>query len=211
MAGIVYILTNRAMPGYVKIGRTGEKPENLEERIRSLDGTNLPLPFECFYAARVEDANKVERLLHSAFGTMRVRMNREFFEMDPSHARSALQISGGEEMTPRELIAEDDATKKAIVNTRRPPTTFKMLDIEPGTELYFWKDETITCQTVNRKHRILFEGQETTISPAARTIRDRQGFSTDVAGTDYWMFEGETLSARRRRLEEGREQEEDDE
>ena len=46
---IVYVLINEAMPGYVKIGRTS----NVTQRLNNLDWTNIPLPFECFYAARV--------------------------------------------------------------------------------------------------------------------------------------------------------------
>lgn len=74
-ANIVYVLINEAMPGYVKIGKT----EDLERRVRDLDWTNLPLPFECFYAARVRNAGFVESQLHEAFGDHRVRAKREFF------------------------------------------------------------------------------------------------------------------------------------
>ncbi|MCW8946525.1 MAG: GIY-YIG nuclease family protein, partial [Sedimenticola sp.] len=52
MTNIVYVLINESMPGYVKVGRT----DDLEQRMRSLDNTSLPLPFECFYAAKVNDA-----------------------------------------------------------------------------------------------------------------------------------------------------------
>lgn len=41
MDEIVYVLINEAMPGYVKIGLTSG---SLEERIRSLDTTGVPLP-----------------------------------------------------------------------------------------------------------------------------------------------------------------------
>ncbi|EKD33224.1 MAG: hypothetical protein ACD_76C00068G0021 [uncultured bacterium] len=58
MNEIIYILINEAMPGYVKIGRT----TNLEQRIRSLDTTSVPLPFECFYACTVKDAVFVRSL-----------------------------------------------------------------------------------------------------------------------------------------------------
>ena len=51
--GIVYILTNEAMPGYVKIGRTDG---DLASRVRQPDSTGVPLPFEVFYAARVRDS-----------------------------------------------------------------------------------------------------------------------------------------------------------
>jgi hypothetical protein len=48
----VYVLRNEAMPGYVKVGFTRG---SLEDRIRELDTTGIPLPFECFYAARVSN------------------------------------------------------------------------------------------------------------------------------------------------------------
>jgi len=79
MHEIVYVLINEAMPGYVKIGKTTD----LEQRMRSLDNTSLPLPFECFYAVQVDDANHVEKHLHDAFEDSRVRKNREFFEIAP--------------------------------------------------------------------------------------------------------------------------------
>ena len=53
MSEIVYILTNEAMPGYVKIGMTNN---SLLERMKQLDRTNIPLPFECYYACEVENA-----------------------------------------------------------------------------------------------------------------------------------------------------------
>lgn len=64
------------MPGYVKIGRT----TNLEQRIRSLDTTGVPLPFECFYACTVNDSAFVEKQLHDAFLDHRVRSSREFYK-----------------------------------------------------------------------------------------------------------------------------------
>lgn len=53
--GIVYIATNPAMVGYVKIGRTDN---SADQRIKELDGTNVPFPFECGYAVEVEDPKK---------------------------------------------------------------------------------------------------------------------------------------------------------
>jgi T5orf172 domain len=68
MPGIVYILTNAAMPGLVKIRIT---ESNVEDRIKGLDNTSVPIPFECFYAAQVTDVAKVERAIHEAFGDNR--------------------------------------------------------------------------------------------------------------------------------------------
>ena len=79
-AGIVYILVNEFMPGVVKIGKTRSP---VEQRMRELDTTGVPLPFECFYAARVADADLVESKLHDAFADQRIRQRREFFLVDP--------------------------------------------------------------------------------------------------------------------------------
>ena len=49
--GIIYVFVNEAMPGYVKIGKT----TNLEQRLKQLYSTPVPLPFECIYAAKVAD------------------------------------------------------------------------------------------------------------------------------------------------------------
>ena len=62
--GTIYILVNEAMEGYTKIGKTTSP---VEQRMKELDSTGVPLPFECFYAARVEDIDFVERKLHDAF------------------------------------------------------------------------------------------------------------------------------------------------
>ena len=42
--GIVYVLTNPAMPGIVKIGRT---QSDLGSRLSQLYSTGVPVPFEC--------------------------------------------------------------------------------------------------------------------------------------------------------------------
>ena len=62
--GYVYILRNEAMPGIYKIGITGR--DKLEDRINELYKTNIPLPFECEFAAVVEDYEKVEGIIHNA-------------------------------------------------------------------------------------------------------------------------------------------------
>jgi len=55
--GIVYVLSNEAMPGLIKIGLT--KRDELEARLNELYSTGVPLPFTCEYACRV----KIVRLL----------------------------------------------------------------------------------------------------------------------------------------------------
>ena len=59
--GTVNVLTNEAMPGLVKVGKTSGL---LEKRMRELYKTGVPIPFSCFYAVDVTDADFVERKQH---------------------------------------------------------------------------------------------------------------------------------------------------
>ena len=59
--GIVYVLTNHAMPGMVKIGKTGRE---VETRLRDLYTTGVPLPFECAYAASQFSVKMLSTLLY---------------------------------------------------------------------------------------------------------------------------------------------------
>ena len=198
MNEIIYILINEAMPGYVKIGRT----TNLEQRIRSLDTTSVPLPFECFYACTVKDANFVERQLHDAFLDQRVRSSREFFELSPDRVVSALKLAEIENITPKKDYVESSEDQQALnqARTRRAMFNFKMAEIPIGAELSYVNDENIKATVTSMKGQktILFEGEETSPSAAAQKLL---GYPYQVQGTVYWMYEGETLDERRRRLE----------
>lgn len=46
--GIVYVLTNSAMPGLTKIGMTTQ--EGVTSRLNQLYTTGVPVPFDCAYA-----------------------------------------------------------------------------------------------------------------------------------------------------------------
>lgn len=58
---IVYVLTNPAMPGLVKIGKTTQL--EVEDRMKQLYGTGVPVPFDCVFACKVKDAGEVEKAL----------------------------------------------------------------------------------------------------------------------------------------------------
>jgi hypothetical protein len=63
------------MPGLVKIGKTQQSA--VELRMNQLYTTGVPVPFECIYAAEVDDHSKVEAALHIAFG-YRVKQRLDF-------------------------------------------------------------------------------------------------------------------------------------
>ena len=171
---IVYILINEAMPGYTKIGIT----DNLEQRIRSLDRTNTPLPFECYYAARVQDSALVEGKLHDAFGDHRVRSNREFFRVSPERIRAALSLAEIEDVTPRQDVVETEEDERALEEARRRRATFnfEMVGIKPGAVLNFVRDDAVTA-TVHDNRLINFRGEVTTLSDAALQVFKMLGYN----------------------------------
>jgi hypothetical protein len=198
MNEIIYILTNEAMPGYVKIGKTST---NLEQRIRELsNSTSVPLPFTCFYACTVKDSTFVERQLHDAFDNDRINPRREFFQISPERVVSALKLAEIENITPKKDIVDSKEDQHALNQARtemRSKFNFKMVNIPIGAELTFSRDESIKAKVIDNKS-IEFNNKTTSLSASASKIL---GYDYGVQGTAYWMFDGETLDDRRKRIE----------
>lgn len=111
--GIIYVLTNPAMPGMVKIGRT--QVGGLEARIRQLQTTGVPLPFVCERASLVEDPERVEALVHIVFGDQRVNQRREFFRAALERTVAALQLAELKDVTPgRDILSSEPAEATAM-------------------------------------------------------------------------------------------------
>jgi len=205
MKEIIYILTNPAMPNYLKIGKT----TNLEQRLRQLDGTSNPLPFQCIYAVEVENDLNIEKLLHNTFKDKRIRKNREFFEIDEESAISALTIAGGKDVTPQKDIVEDEDSQKAldIAIVKRERFNFEMIGIQPGTILEWARNDDLdtnyTAEVIS-KNKILFEDQKLSLSATAVLLLKREGLNWRSAhGPGYWLYKGEKLWEIRNRLESG--------
>ena len=104
---IVYVLTNPAMPGLVKIGKTTQL--EVEERMKQLYSTGVPVPFDCAFACKVKDATDVEKALHLAFGMTRINPNREFFKLGPERVIAVLQLLKVDDITQQfEQTIESD-------------------------------------------------------------------------------------------------------
>lgn len=90
--GYVYILTNPSFKeDWVKIGKTST---SVDQRVKQLDGTAVPLPFEKFAYLKTAKYNEAETLVHHYIGRftkLRVRDNREFFKVNPNEALEALR------------------------------------------------------------------------------------------------------------------------
>lgn len=85
-SGYVYILTNPSFrEDWIKIGKT----TNMEERLRTLYNTSLPLPFEPYATLKTAKYNEAEKLVHhyiERFTNLRIEKKREFFNVKPEVA-----------------------------------------------------------------------------------------------------------------------------
>jgi len=198
---IIYILTNEAMPGYVKIGKT---TTSVEQRVLELSrSSTVPLPFECYYAAKVKDANKVELAFHDAFGDHRVNPRREFFNIAPERVVAILKLLTLEDVTPSRNVgveSKEDAIAIERARQKRSAFNFKMVEIPAGSELKFIRDENVTCVVAPDQKHVIFDNKEMSSSEAAAFVLGSKWWPQ---GPGYWTYEGETLDERRMRMEEG--------
>ncbi|HEX5338551.1 MAG TPA: GIY-YIG nuclease family protein [Gallionella sp.] len=200
MPNIVYILTNEAMPGLVKIGLT---TDSVEARIGQLYAhSGVPLPFECYFAAEVNNCAKLEKTLHQLFSENRINPKREFFKIDPEKVVLAISIGDFKEVTPGVVTIEkeeQEALDKA--KARRPRLRLDALNIRPGAILKCSRDESIEA-TVVEGGKVDFLGEVMSLSAAALKALKSLGYKTTAAsGSDYWKYDGELLDERRNRME----------
>ncbi len=129
--GYVYILTNVALPGLLKIGATTKDPT---ERARELSApTGLPLPFTLAYSRHVNFPFQVEAALHRDFDAYRTSDSREFFRL-PLHMV----------ITALEQYEETDAIK---------PYPFAALfaSFDQGGPAELTADEQAQCRALERR------------------------------------------------------------
>ena len=88
--GWVYVLTNEAMPGLVKVGYTMKDPairaEELYKDSKNGAVTGVPMPFVVAYRALVVNPYQVEQAVHKELESRRINDNREFFKCSTEEA-----------------------------------------------------------------------------------------------------------------------------
>lgn len=95
---LVYLLSNEAMPGWVKIGRT----KQIERRLKDLYNTSVPLPFKEEYTiptTTFNESHTLERSIHEIIDTINpnLRKNteaskREFFNLSIDDAKRVFEL-----------------------------------------------------------------------------------------------------------------------
>jgi len=190
--GIVYVLTNPAMPGLVKIGKTSRA--SIDTRLNELYSTGVPVPFECAFAAKVQDESKVEKAFHMAFGPYRINSKREFFQIEPEQAITLLELMVAEEVTPdlqeaAEKVDKESAEASRKLKARRPVQNFLEMGLEIGDKLNFSQGAYV-CSICSGR-RVEFEGNDYSLTALTKKLLETD---RPLQPSPYWSYQGKKLS-----------------
>ena len=189
---VVYVLSNSAMPGLVKIGKT--QNEDAAARMAQLYTTGVPFPFDVEFVCRVPNPEEVERALHTAFAPQRVNSRREFFQIAASQAIAILKLLHVQDDTSefRRLDPSIDRSETIAASEfrkRRPNLNFQEMGIPMGSILV----SNVTNETVVvcSPKKVILNGKETSLTAATREVLD---LNYSVAPGPYWQLDGRSIS-----------------
>ena len=189
--GIVYVLTNPAMPGMVKIGKT---TRDVSFRLADLYSTGVPLPFECEYAALVKDVDETEKAFHIAFHPNRVNPRREFFNIKSEQAIILLKQMAIEDVTP---LVQEKANKidlealpsvEKFKKLRRPNQNFFEMGLKKGDILKFGRNDEF-CTILNER-QVSYNNEIWFLSNLTKKLLDT---TSPMDGYGSWYFNGKNL------------------
>lgn len=208
--GYVYILTNPSFKeDWVKIGKSS-RPVNV--RSKELDNTAVPLPFEIFATIRTVKFNEVEKLIHKTIDRLtdlRIRQNREFFNIQPQIALDILRdISTTIDDAFIELYHNNQPIKEAAEvqdeepHKRRAPFRFGMVNIQIGETVVF-TPKNIKVKVAS-DNQVEYEGRIYKLSPfTAAFLPDEMRNASDAyQGPKYFTYKGRPLDELRKEFEE---------
>ena len=209
----IYILTNPSFKeDWVKIGKSS-RPVDI--RSKELDNTAVPLPFEIYATLKTVKYEQVEKLIHKTIDRLtdlRIRQNREFFNVSPAKALDILKdISTTLDDAEIDEVYLGDARfkqKKALKDVaqpeckkQRPRFKFSMVNIPIGATITF-VPTGLDVKVADEDH-VEYEGRIYKLSPFVGTFmpEDKRNTSGAYQGAKYFTHKGEILDVLRTKFE----------
>lgn len=205
--GYVYILTNPSFKeDWVKIGKSSRP---VDVRSKELDNTAVPLPFEIFATMKTSKYAEIERIIHKQIDRLtdlRIRQNREFFNVHPSQALEILKdlavaiddavIMQYDEGKPYQIypLTEESKYRKPVEKKYiRKPFDFDLVGLNIGDKVVF--DALELSVKVAGKNKVEYEGRLWSLSAFCGTYlpENMQNHSGAYQGPKYFSYKGKTL------------------
>ena len=216
--GYVYILTHPSFrEDWVKIGKSSRP---VDVRSKELDNTAVPLPFEIYATLKTSKFDKVEKQIHKQIDRLtdlRIRQNREFFNIAPSVAldimRDIADLLDDSELAVyvdgKPIISKSKEEDKKIEadskekerKAQKPAFKFHMVGLKVGDTIVF--DELNLPVTVASDDKVEYQGRLWSLSAFTRELlpEDKQNASGAYQDPKYFSYEGKTLSELRKEKE----------
>ena len=207
--GFVYILTNESFrEDWVKIGRSSHP---VDVRSKELDNTAVPLPFKIYATIQTIKYVDVERIVHKQIDRLtdlRIRQNREFFNVEPSQALDILLdlATAIDDAIVMQYIDDKPTQLYPTINNEKPkilkqeqrhqlrkPFEFAMVGLKDGDMITF---APLNIQVkVNGKNKVEFEGRLWSLSAFTGTYLpiEKQNNSGAYQGPKYFTYNNKTL------------------
>ena len=140
----IYIMTNPAYPGYVKIGATQRDVESRRKELSSQTGVMFNFEIYATYQTKgnLQDKN-FHRIIDKLNPTLRANKKREFYKMEPEAALDLLmaiaEIAGDTENVTKWV---EDSSENDIKN-KKSPFSFTSAGIKPGTYIHLLKTKIL--------------------------------------------------------------------
>ena len=198
MSMIVYVFSNPAMPGLVKIGKV-ETVDRIQSRLAELyrGASGVPVPFKCECAVEIKDEGDWERILHRLFDRARLNPRREFFEL-PEEDLILVLRKFGKDVTPSldmfsEGISQGEIKSAERLHKQRPRMRLSDLNVPDGAVLVWARDREQECTVVNAHENLVrFRGEEMTLTEATRQLLGDPSWYPRAAL--YWEYQGQLLA-----------------
>ncbi len=217
--GYVYILTNPSFrEDWVKIGKSSRP---VDVRSKELDNTAVPLPFEIYATLKTTKYDKVEKQIHKQIDRLtdlRIRQNREFFNIAPSVALDIMRdiadlledaelavyvegkpvVSSSKDEDKKINAANEDKKRKKV----KPAFKFHMVGLNVGDTIIF--DATHLPVKIATDDKIEYEGRLWSLSAFTAEFlpEEMQNTSGAYQGPKYFSYGGKTMQQMRLEKEE---------
>lgn len=208
--GYVYILTNPSFrEDWVKIGKSSRP---VDVRSKELDNTAVPLPFEIYATLKTSKYDKVEKQIHKQIDRLtdlRIRQNREFFNIAPSVALDIMrdiadlledaELAVYVEGKPIVSSSKDEDKKINAANEYRkrkkskPAFKFHMVGLNVGDIIIF--DALNLPVKVASDDKIEYEGRLWSLSAFTAEFLPEEMRTPSGAyqGPKYFSYEGKSM------------------
>ena len=209
--GYVYILTNPSFrEDWVKIGKSSRP---VDVRSKELDNMAVPLPFEIYATLKTSKYDKVEKQIHKQIDRLtdlRIRQNREFFNIAPSVALDIMRdiadlledaelavyvdnkpVISNSKDEDKKINAENDSKKRKMM---KPAFKFHMVGLNVGDTIIF--DALSLPVKVASDDKIEYEGRLWSLSAFTAEFlpEEMQNHSGAYQGPKYFSYNGKNLS-----------------